>query len=195
MIIRINVLDDNADYGKVCEIINKSQKAETETRNVLYNTHGMTPSRLAEELIEKGGKCICLYDGPDMAGTLSVFPDKKEKWYSDGKDDIVIKYVAVSPEYQGKNIATMLLDFVKNMGHTVISVSTGEKNRHAIHLYEKNGFILVGVSCGRINNSCKYVYWKDGCPIASGKIKAHIAEARVKCFIKRYLTEPLSKKK
>ena len=195
MTIRIIESGNNADYEKVCEIINKSQEAETEKRNVLYNTHGMTPSQLSEELSAKEGRCICVYEGPDMAGTASVFRDKKEKWYSDGKADIVLKYVAVSPEHQGKHIATQILDYVKNLDCKVISVSTGEKNRRAIHLYEKNGFILVGVSRGRINNSYKYAYWKDGCPIAPGKIKAHIAEAKVKCFIKRYLTEPISKKK
>ena len=189
--IEIRAIANDADYEDVCSLIRRSQKAESEATGVLFNTKGLTPAQLKDEIKGYDGVCFCAFDNSVMAGTLSLFADYKKKWYSREESGKIIKYVAVAPEYQGKGIASKLIDKAKKeAGELVLSVSTGEKNTHAIHLYERNGFILVDVTRGLINNAYKMAYWKSGCPIKANKLNRHIMAARMKCAVKKRLFKP-----
>lgn len=117
------------------------------------------------------------------------FSDYRKKWYSKDDTDKIIKYVGVAPEYQGLGIASQLVDFAKtNTKYQVLSVSTGEMNQHAIHLYKKNGFILVDITRGPIHNAYKLAFWKEGCPIRADIISRHLTVSKIKCFIKKSLS-------
>lgn len=189
--IRIKAIVNEADYGDVCNLLRKSQKAETEATGVLFNTKGLSPEQLKDEISRYDGVCYCAYEGTEMAGTLTVFTNHKKNWYSTVEPGRIIKYVAVAPGCQGKGIATKLLECAKHESDgRVLSVSTGEKNTHAVQLYSKNGFILVDVRRGPINNAYKFAYWENGCPINPSRLRMHIFAAKAKCALKKLLFKP-----
>lgn len=179
----------DADYSDVCQLLVRTQRAESVKTGVLYNTSSITAAQLAEEVKKYAGVCFCAYVDGVMAGTLSVFSDNRKKWYSKNDSDKIIKYVGVAPEYQGLGIASQLVDYAKlNTNYQVLSVSTGEMNQHAIHLYKKNGFILVDITKGPIHNAYKLAFWKEGCPISADIIRRHLIVSKIKCFIKKILS-------
>ena len=188
--IEIKTIENEADLNNACNLLRRSQIAETEATGVLYNTKWLNGAQLKNEISKNDGVCFCVFDNGEMAGTMSVFADKK-KWYSHDDPGKIIKYVAVAPEHQGKGVASMLMEQAKKAaGDQVLSVSTGEKNKHAIQLYKRNGFILVDVTRGPINNAYRLAYWRNGCPINPNRLKMHVLIARIKCAIKKRLFKP-----
>lgn len=187
--LEIRSIYSDADYSDVCQILLRAQKAESQKTGVLYNTSSITPSQFTRDIEQYEGVCFCAYVDGVLAGTLSVFSDNRKKWYSKDGSDKIIKYVGVAPEYQGMGIASQLVEYAKsNTNYQVLSVSTGEMNQHAIHLYKKNGFILVDITRGPIHNAYKLAFWKEGCPIRHDIIKMHLIVSKIKCFIKRLLS-------
>ena len=186
--LEIRSISTDADYLEVCQLLVRAQQAEYKKTGVLYNTSNITASQLTKEMDMYAGVCFCAYVDGVMAGTLSVFSDNKKKWYSKDDSDKIIKYVGVDPEYQGKGVASQLVEYAKsNSEYKVLSVSTGEMNRHAIHLYKKNDFILVDITKGPIHNAYKLAFWKEGCPISANIIRRHLIVSKIKCFIKKVL--------
>ena len=152
----------------------------------MFNTKNLSSEILKSEIDNKGAKCIGIYDDGKIIGTLSVFKDNKKHWYTDSKNCLEIKYVAVAPESQGRHVGSALMDFVKaKEEYEILNVSTGEKNINAIRYYERNGFVLVDVSRGPIHNAYKLAYWRDGCPIKQRTIKKHVLVSKIKCYVKR----------
>ena len=81
-----------------------------------------------------------------------IQPDeyKAIKWTtaSDERDAIVIHTLCVDPEFMGMGIGSELLSFTKKLAKSLncasIRLATNSKNTGAIHLYEKNGFTIIG---------------------------------------------------
>lgn len=60
--------------------------------------------------------------------------------------DILIDYIATSPEHRGKGIGTQLIHYVRDtLGYKQIQLETYSKNTKAIALYERLGFTVVKV--------------------------------------------------
>lgn len=63
-----------------------------------------------------------------------------------GPQDILIDYIATSPEHRSKGIGTKLIAFVRNtLGHKQIQLETYSKNTRAIAFYERLGFKTIKV--------------------------------------------------
>lgn len=188
----ITVVNSSSGYKAVCDLLHRAQKAESEATGVLFNTNKLSAEDLRGEIENnKGAKCLGAYDDGKLIGTLCVFIDKKNRWYTQAKRCLEIKYVAVAPESQGKHVGSSLLDYVKSMEkYDILNVSTGEKNINAIRYYKKNGFILVDVSRGPIHNAYKLAYWKEECPINQNVIRRHVRSSKMKCFVKQLLARP-----
>lgn len=172
----------NGYAQEICDCIRIAQTETFKKSGLRINTYGLTPDVLSEQL-RAGGVCFIACCKSAVIGTLSVFKDKKN-WYSN--NGIIIKYVAVLPNWQGKHIATLLLENVKNTNRDkVISVSTDEKNKTAIHLYRKNGFLLVDISRAKNakSNAVRLAYWEHGCPLNCRRT-IRLAWCRIKCFLK-----------
>ena len=75
---------------------------------------------------------------------------KKIDWSVDAayNQALVIHTLCVHPEYSGSGIGTAIVDFAKQLAREkrclAIRLNTTDKNVHAVHLYEKNGFVTVG---------------------------------------------------
>lgn len=67
---------------------------------------------------------------------------------NDSRRALVIHTLCVAPEYMGIGIATEMLTFAKELAASLncasLRLATNSKNNGAIHLYEKNGFSVVG---------------------------------------------------
>lgn len=189
--IEIKSIDNPQVLSDICELLHKSQKTETENTGVLFNTIRLQPEELKEEIEQKNGQCICALEDGRVLGSLCVFPDNKNRWYTQDKRCLEIKYVGVSPESQGKHIGSSLINYVKAWpNYDIINVSTGEKNLNAISFYKKNDFLIVDFSRGPIHNACKLAYWKGECPIKQSVIRSHVLLSKMKCIVKKLLVRP-----
>lgn len=67
---------------------------------------------------------------------------------SDSRKALVIHTLCVAPDYMGIGIATEMLSFAKELATSLncssMRLATNSKNSGAIHLYEKNGFSIIG---------------------------------------------------
>ena len=191
----IKIINNIDGFAEVCEVLHRSQKAESEATGVLFNTIRLSAEELEREIEDHKGRCVGVFENGRIIGTLCAFEDNKNRWYTHNKKSLEIKYVAVSPESQGKHVGSAMLDYVKSFdNYEILNVSTGEKNKNAIHFYNKNGFILVDISRGPIHNACKLAYWKEGCLIKQRTINSHVLKSRFKCFIKKLLRPKADKK-
>ena len=60
---------------------------------------------------------------------------------------LVIHALCVSPKYMGSGIGSAMIDFAKKIAKdsscTSLRLNTTSTNSHALHLYQKNGFVAV----------------------------------------------------
>lgn len=67
---------------------------------------------------------------------------------SEWNNTLVVTQLLVKPEYRGRGVGTMLVNFVKDIAkkedYRVISLETQNTNVPAIEFYEKNGFVFAG---------------------------------------------------
>lgn len=69
-----------------------------------------------------------------------------EKVKDIGPQDILIDYIATSPEHRGRGVGTQMIHYVRDvLGYKQIQLETFSKNAKAIALYERLGFKTIGV--------------------------------------------------
>ena len=179
-------------FHDVCEVIRSAHLAEYQTNGLIINTSNITAEQLQQEMEAFHGKCLGYFMDGILVGTLSVLCYERQYWFSRDQGIRTIKYVAVRPEYQGRGLASQLLKFVKDhdtVENTPLLVSTDQRNRHAIKLYEKNGFQIVNVMRSRKakSNSVRMAWWPAECPVSKVSVKFHIMKDQLKCAIKKLL--------
>lgn len=180
---------DTSLLQEVCDVIQESHDEMLKRFGLRINTYGLSAEILFKQLKEDEGLCLVAFNQELVVGTLSVFTDRRKNWYGSGGGRI-IKYVAVLPQYQGKHIATLLLDYAKNLNRDkILSISTDERNKPAICLYKKCGFQIVEISRTRNaeSNAVRLAYWREGCPINYFYLYLHLIYCRLKCMIKSVL--------
>ena len=75
---------------------------------------------------------------------------KKIAWKTanDLRKALIVHTLCVDPDFMGMGIATEMLSFAKELAKALdcssIRLATNSKNDGAIHLYEKNDFIIIG---------------------------------------------------
>lgn len=100
-----------------------------------------------EERIGKDGKCFVAFCDRVPVGTLSVrFVERNNSWFAKGT---IADYIlaGVLPEYQGMHINSMLTKavfrYAREKGVEVVELDTAADNKHAISIYEHQGFKKV----------------------------------------------------
>ena len=186
--IVVRVIDgtnaENSCLQSVCDCIRIAQTETFKRSGLRINTYGLAPNVLYEQL-RAGGTCFIAEYNSSVIGTLSVFKDNRKNWYSNG--GVIIKYVAVLPDWQGRHVATLLLEKAKSIySDRVISISTDKRNRRAIDLYRKRGFVLMDISRAKYaqSNAVKLAYWGGhGFPFKCRRA-VHLAWSCFKCIVK-----------
>lgn len=79
-------------------------------------------------------------------------------------DEAHIMNVAVLPQYQGKGYGSVMMDFLLKesleQGLPNVTLEVRKSNERAIRLYEKKGFLLVGVRPRYyMNGEDALIYW------------------------------------
>lgn len=158
-------------------------------------------SNMTEEDFKKtennNGRWFLAVDGDRVVGTIYGVKEKLKSWYYTG-NIIVIKYVAILPEYSGRHLVSKLynkiFDFAKSENISVCIMSMSEFNFHHQHVAEKNGFILIDYYA--VNNlknyTLKYAFWiNDKCPHSYKKIRFMLFLRKIKAKIKRFILRKL----
>ena len=91
-------------------------------------------------------------EGGDIAGVSAITTDQDEEYTQVGWDitqtAIVTHRLAVSPRYQGKGIAAMLLQEAEaeaiRRGIKILRVDTNSENQATQKLFPKLGYVLAG---------------------------------------------------
>lgn len=82
--------------------------------------------------------------------------------------------VSINSLYEGLSVGTKLIEAVKQValqaGYTRLWLITTNDNLHALHFYQKRGFMLVAVHCNAVEQLRKLkpeipLYGNDGIPI------------------------------
>lgn len=175
----------------VCNVIHAAHEAEYRRSGLKINTSSITSEVLERQLDEHHGICVAAVEDHNIVGTLSMMDECSDHWYLKGLEAGIIKYVAVVPETQQKGVASALLGHAKGQfssGHPrgVLTVSTDERNKSALHLYRKNGFIPIDVTRGRKAQSCavRLAYWPQGNPHSHVRIRLWLMRRRALCAVK-----------
>ena len=186
-IVICNAPSDQQVKEAIC-IIDEAQDAEYVISGIKYNTHHLTITDIMLR-IRDGGFILLGYADGEIIATTTVSYEQITKWYWNGMA-YTIHYVAVKPGYQGKGIASWMLKTVINKADRIPAfLSTDERNTHAVHLYEKNGFVRMDVSRGTKAKSNAVImgFWASGYPFSNDRIKMHLYKSKIKCIIKAIL--------
>lgn len=181
---------DHSSLEIACELVDQAQDYESIVLGISFNTHGLTPEDLSSILTDGNGVTFLAFDGVDPVGTLTLIDDARQNWYHRGESSPkVIKFVAVSPGHQGKGIATQLVQRAIRETEELVSVSTDERNTHAIHLYKKCGFSLVEVNRAKSEegNAVRFAFWLNGCPLPRWAIAEKLVLCRLRVLIKKMI--------
>jgi ribosomal protein S18 acetylase RimI-like enzyme len=103
--------------------------------------------RLADETIEAINRYIFdseIYVLEENGRIIAVYALQRLN-----EDEVEVKNIAVAPEFQGRGIGKLLLrdvvDRAKAKGFGAIIIGTGDASTKQLHLYQKEGFEIVGV--------------------------------------------------
>lgn len=176
---------------QVCSVIHEAHEEEYKSSGLIINTSSITEEILGKQLETLHGCCLAALEKDQVIGTLTLLDAPSERWYKGNRPCKMIKYVAVRPSLQGTGVATFLLDYAKEMisaegENSMLTVSTDERNRHAIHVYEKNGFMRINFSRGydAKSNAVELAYWSRGCPYSQASINRWLLRRRAVCTVK-----------
>lgn len=179
---------------QVCRVLHEAHEEEYKSSGLIINTSSITKEILGEQLEAFHGCCLAALEGDQVIGTLTLLDDTSGRWYKGNRPCKRIKYVAVRPSLQGTGIATHLLTYAKEMisaegENSMLTVSTDERNRHAIHVYEKNGFRRIDLSRGydAPSNAVMLAYWSQGCPYSQAVINRWLLQRKAVCTMKSIL--------
>lgn len=99
---------------------------------------------------------LYVYDSNEKVAGSVIFdciqPNEYNKisWQTanDPRKALIVHTLCVDPDFMGMGIATEMLTFAKTLAKSLncssIRLATNSKNDGAIHLYEKNDFIIIG---------------------------------------------------
>lgn len=192
--IEIKEIRDSSYLHDVCSVIKRAHEAEYYSTGLTINTSDITEDYLYQQIMIFDGVCLIgVIDGV-IVGTCSIFREPKYYWFSSGVEGggCTIKYVAVDPKYQGKHIASEILEYSKRIvrkENSLLMVSTDQRNKHAVNLYKKNGFILVDVTRGKKaeSNAVRFAWWPNGCPFSKAKCFTRVIRGKMKCLLKKLI--------
>ena len=120
-------------------------------------------SMFASELAKPTSICLGAFEGDELVGYV-INSRYVDAWH--------VMNVAVDPDYQGRGIATRLLErlfeLTANDGRRGYTLEVRVSNVDAIRLYERAGFKARGVRRGYYtdNREDALIMWKD--PVPSG---------------------------
>ena len=128
----------------------------------------LNSSKLSSEALKKKigsrGLCLVALDGERLAGTISLHPVMRDRWYA--KEEIAeFLLLGIHPDYQGRHLGTQLMqkaeEEARRWGVRAIELNTAENNSPAIHMYQRLGYTFVSYVHynGRDHNSVVMVKW------------------------------------
>lgn len=189
--IIIQEANNDVSFKEIKEVMTKAHEAAKNDK-LSFPTSSLSIENL-KEITEKGGKWFLAICNKKIVGTIFCEKQNKKSWYHTG-EAIVMKYVAVLPEYSGRHIVSKLynsvFEYAKKIGINICIMSMSEFNYHHQHVAEKNGFILIDFFAVKKlkNYTLSYAYWIDkNCPYSNKKIKVMIAIRKMKAKIKRII--------
>lgn len=120
-------------------------KAHKANPNVSFPTTNLSSEEWNRRL-ETGGTVIVALDGRKLAGTITLSVEACNKWYA--RCEVArCRYVAVSPDYTRRHIASDMIDACANWARSrdipVLFWTTAANNAPAINLCHRNGFVTV----------------------------------------------------
>jgi GNAT superfamily N-acetyltransferase len=146
------------------------------------------PSLSGDEIkkrIENNGKMYLAIEGQNVIGTLALIIKKGNKWYNKGMYGYLC-FGAVLPNYSGKGIYRSLYKVAEttalNMGISVITRDTNEKNARMLKISKQEGYHFVECKAYKDHFNIVRAKWLDGCPYPSLyiKLKFHLSKFKQK---------------
>ena len=176
--IRIIEKPEEISFDEIREVL--WQANEKNRQDGFYLTTAQMSGEKLKERLGEGGQCFVAMaqesgaDGTEssqgrLVGTISARFLNRRTWYAHER---VVDYMlaGVIPEYQGRHINTMLaekvFEFAKENGCGIVELDTAISNKHAIAVYEHQGFDFVGYKAnpGGDHYSVIMAKWLGKCP-------------------------------
>lgn len=187
--IKIIEKNDECTFSEIKKVMMRAHNA-AKNNKLSFPTSNMTEEDFNKTINDKA-KWFIAIDGTKIVGTIYGVKEELKSWYYSGTV-IVIKYVAILPEYSGRHIVSRLykkiFEFARDEEIELCVMSMSEYNSHHKHVAEKNGFTFIDYYAvsGLKNYTLKYAYWiNERCPHSSYKIKTMIFFGKLKARIKR----------
>ena len=129
-------------FARLSEVL---AAAHDGSREVEYNTTGLTEAELTERMARGGATFIAL-SGRAVVGMTAVCLENWKQWYCPGKT-AALRFIAVRPECAGRGVASRLVaacaQWAESRGVGTLLWTTAANNRAAVATAEKNGFVRV----------------------------------------------------
>lgn len=140
-VIEIKVKTNEISFDEVRNVMLSAHEF-AQKKKIFFGTSKLSAGEM-EDIIGSDGVCFIATLTDKVVGTLSISLDNMDTWYFHGCVGR-IRYVAVLPEYQGRHIASKLIEramvWMREQRIDVSVVSTPSLNFNAIQMYVKSGF-------------------------------------------------------
>lgn len=116
--------------------------------NNIWDMSAFPQTDLFRKEIEAGNRVVYVYkQGGAFIGEIAYVFDMRDEDYTIADQRIYLSRLIVKKERRGKGIGSVLIDFmvekIKNMGYTEITIGVDKDNIAALNLYRKKGFTTV----------------------------------------------------
>lgn len=157
------------------EIHNVIWKAhENNRKEGIIMSYPSLPGEKIKEKVGKDGKMFVALNGDKVVGTLALIKKAGKSWYCAGYYGYRC-FGAVLRDYSGKGIYRSLNQLAektaRQMGCTVLSMETNERNARILKILKQNGYCFVDYKACKDHFNVVLTKWLDGCPYSESYIK------------------------
>ena len=142
----IRLIAASDSIGGLTDLLHEAYRALAERGMRFVASHQdeqMTARRIAK------AECYLAFDGDKLIGTVTLDDathTKGSPWY-DRPEVASFHQFAVRPQWQGRGIGTMMLDYIERRaakkGVAELALDTAEPARHLINFYTRRGYRFI----------------------------------------------------
>lgn len=152
--------------------------AENRGKGIIMKLPTLSGEEISKMVTDKEGKMFVAIEGEHVVGTLALLKKNSNQWYVSG-DYGYLCLGAVLPNYSGKGIYRSLYQLAettaKQLGYTVLTRDTNEKNARMLKISKKEGYYFVSMRVCKDHFNIVRAKWLNKCPYSPLYIKLRFA--------------------
>ena len=163
-------------FDEIADLLHEAHR-ENVRKGLNYSAATQNGEEIRRRLHDKGLFFVAITHDNKLVGASAVeIKERLTSWYGKNRPYAEISMEGVLPDYQGKGINSLIRAAISDYAFSYVDLlvlDTAEKNRHAIAVNQKRGWLCVDYRSWKTNDFYSVVMakWKNDCPYSEAYLR------------------------